>query len=147
MMGSYQMKGVTLAEVVLALGVLALVGLTIVGVFTKLMGAQSKSSHETVGRLLIETVAERATLAGEPNFGTTKINEWQTETVYLHNSDAPVKMSYRIKDPVPLRATQPTNPMGKLWFLPIELKWWSDDVRVGTGKTSVETSRVVYLEE
>lgn len=138
--------GLTLAEIVLAIGVLGIVALTVIGLFVKLLGSQSKSSHGTVGRFIANAVGERAALSGPPNWGMVDINVPQTETTRLHNQDALVTYTTTITA-TPLRSAPASNPMGELWFLEIEISWWNDEAaRVDFGKTHVKTSRVVYIE-
>ena len=141
---SHKVRGVTLSEVVLALGVLAIVGLTVIGVFTKLMGSQSKSSHATVGRFLMESVAERVSLSGPPDWGVTGD---QTESVYIHSQDQKVTFTYRIPSYFALKKAPVSNPMGTLYFVNIEIEWWGGDDRIEVGKTKLATSRVIYVED
>ncbi len=135
----------TLAEVILALGLLAVVGLIVVGVFTKSMGAQSKSSHATVGRLLAESIAEKAVLIGPPNWGMADIDIPETETVRLQNSDSEETYTYDIDEFV-VRGATATNSLGVLYLIEITVSWWGEDDRVGMGKNFVKTARVVYHE-
>lgn len=140
-------SGVTLAEVVLAIGVLAIVGLTIIGVFTKLLGSQSKSSHDTVGRFILEAVAERAVLAGPPNWGMTDPDKWEKETTFIHSVDAEVTFEHTIPVRLALKDAPATNPMGKLYFIEIHVRWWNGVAHAGMGQSELSTTRVVYVGE
>lgn len=142
-------KAPTLAEVVVAVGLLAVVALPLIGLFAKLLGSQSKTTHFTVANFVSNKVAERAVLAGPPNWGMNDISMPQTESTRIHHQSAMVNFSYRIIPSV-LAPAPAQNPMGRLYLLEIELNWWSDDpelMRIEHGKTSVKTARVVYIEE
>ena len=52
--------GLTLAEVVLALGIIAIVALSILGVFTKLMVSATKNTDLTTADALALTIMENA---------------------------------------------------------------------------------------
>lgn len=136
-------RGLTLAELVLALGLLGLVISTLLLLFLSLMSSSTKGSHLSTGVLeadrVLEALAVRAeqgmalpaTLTGEDRF-------------YAHDLAAPTSFTYDVT------ATQLENgPMGSTWWLKVTVRWWSqtpaNDSRTGSGKLSVNRARMVYL--
>lgn len=138
----------TLSEIIVALGLFALSALVLLALFSRLLASQSKSSHQTVGHLMAQKIIERCARNGPPHWGLTDITQVQTETAAVQEAQAPVTFNYRLTASVV--APEPTDaPMGTLYLLELELWWWNvapNQSRSGTGKTSVETSRVVYIE-
>lgn len=142
-------RALTLAEVVVAIGILAVAGLAVIAVFAKLVGAQSKSGHQVVARLLADQVLEEASLAGPPNWGATDITEPQIREFQLQGAPAPVPFKYRLT-PTLLRDAPPANPMGKLYGLKVDVWWETDEPGQSVrdkGRLSLTAHRVVYIEE
>ncbi len=139
-------RGLTLSEIIVALGLLAVASLVLLGLFSRMLASQSKSSHQTVGILMAQKIIERCSRAGPPNWGLTDITQVQTESVVVQESKASVDFSYQLTASVV--APEPSKvPMGTLYLLELKLWWWSEQAVGGTGKSFVETSRVVYIEK
>jgi prepilin-type N-terminal cleavage/methylation domain-containing protein len=60
-----QRRGMSLLEVVISISILAIVALSVVLAVTRIMVAQSSSSHHTVARLIAESELEKAVLLGQ----------------------------------------------------------------------------------
>lgn len=58
-----------MAELVVALGVLAFVALTVIGVFLALLKTSSKNREQAMAELLSTSLLERATASGPPEWG------------------------------------------------------------------------------
>jgi len=58
-------RGMSLLEVIISISILSIAALAIVMTLTRVMMAQSSSSHQTVARLIAESELEKATLAGD----------------------------------------------------------------------------------
>lgn len=95
---------------------------------------------------MAQKIIERCSRAGPPNWGLTDITQVQTESVVVQESKASVDFSYQLTASVV--APEPSKvPMGTLYLLELKLWWWSEQAVGGTGKSFVETSRVVYIEK
>lgn len=58
-----------MAEIIFALGILAVITLALLTLFTKLPGSQSKTGRDAVARALADSVLEQAVLDGPPFWG------------------------------------------------------------------------------
>ena len=61
-------RGITLIETILALSLITIAALGLIAALTRLMVAQSSSSHQTVARMIADSVLQEARIVGPPNF-------------------------------------------------------------------------------
>lgn len=122
-------QGLTLAETVLALGLLTTIALAVIGVFSKLLTAGVKNADQSVGRALAEKVLDRALQEGPPGWGvgsgSTQIN------LYSHDNYSGTSFTYSVT-PVRLTTPKPTYPMGNVYHVQVEVYWWNG-AHDGTG--------------
>ncbi|MBI3929658.1 MAG: hypothetical protein HY319_29220 [Armatimonadetes bacterium] len=142
-------SGVTLAEVVLAIGFLAVVMLSLLTVFTRLLGSQTQTAHQVVARCLAQRVLEEAVQDGPPLWGVADPTQPTTVELHVQDSETREKYTYWVRASL-LRDAPPATPMGKLYLVEVEVTWWTDQpgqTRRETGKLSLKTGRAVYVEE
>ncbi len=139
-----RLRGLSLAEIVVALGLVALVSLAVIGVFSSLLLSTAKTSTQAGAELLAKSLLDRAVRQGPPNWSTG--NETIAHRLELGDKQAPTTVFYRIE----VQALQ-KHSMGELHQVSVTVFWdqegQSQGYRVGQGKTWVEQTRVVYIDE
>ena len=143
--------------------ILAIAGLGIIATLTRVMIAQSSSSHHTVAKLIAESELENAILAGPPNWGATpgNVTEIRQREAMVGQSDHPTIFYFQIEeDPIPLSnqnesgdimfGNSPNFPdMGDLYEVKVKI-WWNSDAApsgaVERGTQELRVSKVVYIE-
>ena len=149
-----------MAEMVLAVGLLALMVVFVAGLFTRLLAASSKSSTQTVGLLFAQRRLDAAQRNGPPNWGAASpISEVagnyregssDSQGVYLTDEAAQTTFFYRFE-----ANRVESKPMGDLYRLSVDVVWWPStgataknaqpgETGHGTGKQSVSLARVFY---
>jgi len=142
--------GVTLAEVILSLGLLAIILVCVIGLFQNLLASTTKSSDLTVATIvaqqrLNELVAQREQnlAAYGMDFPTSVVNQ----ELYTHDSATATTFHHRATSE--LLYLDPA--IGKTYFLEVLVYWFTADPnqvaknRMGQGKMSVKMGRVVYV--
>jgi type II secretory pathway pseudopilin PulG len=150
-------KGLTIAELLVATGLLGMVLVTVMTLFAQLLHNTNKNSLLSAGAFFADTVLDQqisqaqqslslaadnadpafpaALVEGEDSLAT---NDEELQTKYIYRLEAERMDSGVSTDP------------GQMWFVEIEVRWWSDDVdgsamRAGMGNLSVKRGRLVYL--
>ena len=139
--------GLTLAEVVVAIGILAVAGLAIISVFAKLVTSQSKSGYQTVARMLAQEVLEEASIAGPPLWGMTDPTQELTRSYRMQSSPEPVPFSYKLSVSS-VRLLEYPDPMGEIYQLEVDVWWFGEGPNAGRtdlGRTSLKGFRQVYV--
>ncbi len=153
--------GLSVGEIVVAIGLLGVVIVFVLAVFTKLMASSSKSSSQTVGLLLAQRRMDQAMRAGPPGWGTDpplsttedlplyEENQSQGVHVYQHDDMNQIEYWQHFKAERIQR-----KAMGDLWRLTVDVVWWpsdvaapiksTDNVRQGQGRLSLTLSRAYY---
>ena len=137
--------GMVLSEIVLSLGLLAVVGLTVIGVFSYLALNSQSNSDRAAAELLAERVLERAVKAGPDSvsglaWGVGKKKLFK-ELTTADNGSA-TRFSYQIS-PTLIR----TAPLGTIYQVRVEVAWTEDPGGVERGKGHLKKSRTVYIED
>lgn len=144
----------TLAEVMLALGLLAAISLSLVALFSRLISSSAKTADLSAGRILAEKVLDRAVRHGPGPMGdwgfggslggtrdiTTHDQASQTTFVY---SVLPSLLKEQVWSPGAWRTT-------RLYHVQVEVYWWVDDPtksRAEMGRLSTNLSQVVEVIE
>ena len=143
--------GLTLAEIVLTLGLMAVLLLVVVGVFTKLMMSSVKSTDLTTASTLAQTILEHAVRQGPPEWGIG--GDFSTTggraEFYTHDTNISTKFVYQVK--VDRATTPPESSMGTLYNIKVIVNWWGEEAdrtsaRPDLGRLSTELTRMVYVE-
>ncbi len=140
----------TLAEIVLALGLLSFVALVVIGVFLGLVRTSAKNREQAQAELLTESLLERATSDGPPRWGVGGETAVRLEAKLQEDG---ARFFYQVE---PLRL-QPdvdlADPDGQAWKVTVTVGWWLPDSgsmeasRSGFGDLFVRGVRTVYVRE
>lgn len=171
MLTSRNKVGLTIAELLVATGLLAVVLVTVMVLFGQLIKSTTKNSLLSSGSFFADSVLEKhialaqqrmASSAGSnPNdlygfemAGFTRAGdicslEEGEGNIVVGDNDRATKFLYKI---VAERVDGFLgDDPGQLWNVEIEVRWWHDStagaakVRAGTGKLSIKRKRLVYL--
>lgn len=118
-------------------------------VFVKMVGAQSKSGHQIVARLLAEQVLEESSLAGPPLWGMKDPTEEQIREFQLEGAPEPIPFRYKLNWKV-LRHDPGVTQMGELYGLDVTVTWEQEVAGQPSrekGRSSHTAHRVVYIEQ
>jgi type II secretory pathway pseudopilin PulG len=140
------MRGLTLAEVIVAIGILSVVLVAVITLFTQLVSSTTKNNLLNLGTLYADRILEQSVKnarVGGPAFAPVTTGE---ESIVSHGDEAATRFAYRVE------ATRLSDPdPGEKWFLKIQVQWWHDNpddpaqARAGYGKLSTTQGRLVYI--
>lgn len=137
-------RGLTLAEVIVALALLAMVMVSTVLVFLSLQGASGKTGDLTVALGYAQSQLDLAEQAGPPDWGGLT----GQRQLYSHEAGSKTTFSHQLTV-THLYSPPPTPlPMGDLYQLEVEV-FWSESpaaTRRGQGRLSTRLGRVVFVE-
>ena len=152
--------GLTIAELLVASGLLAVVLVTVMTLFAQLLRNTEKNSLLSAGAFFADSVLEQqiaqaeATLAAAPSNATPAFTELSVEGEgFLSTTDndngRQTKFLYRV-DVEQMTAGVSAEP-GQMWFVEVEVRWWSDaeagpnPVRAGHGNLNFKRGRLAYI--
>lgn len=142
------MRGVTIAEMVMAMFLLLLLILGVVSLFTALLGSSGKSSNQAVGVMFAEKVLEDISHRGRKTYPAFDPALSGSAAFYTGDPSNPTQFTYSVTavDLDPARNADP-DARGENWLLETEVRWWSDTAttRSGQGKLFVRQARLVYV--
>lgn len=139
-------RGLTLAEIIIAMGLLAFGALSVVAVFLALLQSSAKNREQAMAELLAESLLEKAASIGPPDWG---VDERLGERLEAQLEADGTKFFYQVE-------AQPVSPKsspweGEPWRLTVTVGWWLQDEaprlessRVGFGDQYVRGVRTVY---
>ena len=149
MIGPRNDRGLTLAEIVLAMGILAFVALTVVGVFLALLQTSAKNREQAMAELLTESLLEKATSIGPPHWGV----DGRTGARLQAELESDGSHFFYQVDPVRVD-TRPEPSEGETWKVTVTVGWWLasdapnlETSRVGFGNQYVRGVRTLYWRE
>ncbi len=139
-------RGLTLAEVVVALGLLGVVMVSTVLLFLSLQSSSSKTGDLTPALAYAQSQLDAAAQAGPPDWGGLQ----GQRQLYSHDERSQTTFAHQLT--VTHLYSPPTTPlpMGDLYRLEVEVYWWSDTPgasRRGHGRLSTRLGRVVFVEQ
>ncbi|MEW6282750.1 MAG: hypothetical protein AB1758_29335 [Candidatus Eremiobacterota bacterium] len=157
----------TVAEVVIAISLVGVLVVSVLSVFTYLLAASSKSTHQTVGLLFAQRRLDLAAQLGPPTWGADAPLTWNAGTgiyredptdtttlggmpgggVYTHDEQHKTMFWHQFEARL-IRS----NQMGDLYQFWVQVIWWADESgaqpqvqwRQGTGRQSIELTRTYY---
>ena len=139
-------RGLSIGELVVATGLLALMLVTVIVLFAQMLEATTKSTMLAQGAFFAESVMERAiTPLKADNDPSIAEGSWST----VKNVQSQTTFLYRVEC-TELPSTPP-DPLGKAYSLTVEVRWWQESMddpqknRRGLGKLSVKRTRLVYV--
>lgn len=164
---STALRGMTVAEIVFALGILAFLALTLVGVFSQLVLTSSKNRDLAMAELIAGEIAERAVIEG-PQTTSNSNAGWgvsnRTSEVHDYSVTKPTRYFYQVdvaqldtsaSDPGPSTPVGPDNdnlPLGHHWMVTVRVGWDGNDQilsnsKAGQGRQWVEIKKNAYYQE
>jgi hypothetical protein len=127
-------------EVVVALGLVTVMALAIIGIFSRLMSRSAISADQAAGQLLAQAVLDAAVRVGPPGWGgTTGSREVATadassDTVYNYTVAATELVDSR-------------HDLGRVFRVTVTVDWSHGETkRQNSGRMSVRRSRLAYVE-
>lgn len=150
-------SGLTIAELLVAIGLLGVVLVTVMTLFGQLLHNTNKNSLLSAGAFFADTVMDsQITRAQEtlnmqsdnanPAFAATTVEG--EETLATSDEELQTKYIYRLVAEQ-LDGFAPSAP-GQMWHVEVEVRWWNDSMdgdamRQGMGNLSIKRGRIVYL--
>ncbi len=142
-------KGLTLAELVVAIGLLAAIGLTLIGLFSQLLSSSAKNSDLTAGRLFAQRVLDRAVRSGPPDWGVGSGLYAGGAAITTQDQATQTTFVYSLTPALLKRDTGITGTSRELYFVEVEVAWWQtggSPNREGIGRLFTTTGQSVYVE-
>lgn len=130
--------GLTLAEFVLALGLMAMLLVFVGGLMTRLVAASNKSGDLSVGMELAQRLLDETVLRG--TYDTSQA--LTSYAVYSHGDQLATEFTYQITStPIAVPDSPPS------YFVVVDTWWWgadkNRDSRTNMGKLHARLSRLV----
>lgn len=136
-----------MAEILIALSLLAVLAVTVIGVFSKLLLAGSKDAHREVGLRLAEKHLSQAARTGPPDWGggTGAGRSYNGKARLAAERDGLTTeylYSVRVNE-------EERTPLGILEKVRVDVEWWpsstgADKMRREQGRLSVSLEQLVY---
>ena len=138
-------------EIVVSIGLVAVITLFVVGVLTRMLLVGGKTAHQTAGNLLAEELVENASIAGPPAWGFETSDKDGMRRLLLPGEKTETPFYYHL-EVVPLRAS--SEDLGKFYSLKITVRWGDGTAKAGEqayspglGKAYTEAFRKVYVRD
>jgi len=138
-------RGFTIFEMVVAIGLLAIIAVVVVGLFVRLNVSSTKSVDQNVALELAHRVLDDYAEADPSSWDVESNKELET-----HDPASKTTFYYRLRHRL---ISDPTDPMGDLYRLDVDVSWWPGDVtkpydakRRDYGKLNLHLSRTVFIE-
>ena len=139
-------NGLTIGELVIASGLLAMMVVTVMVLFGQMLDATSKNALVSQGSFFAETVIEREVynLARTGQASNFYNQDWISFTDVANKTE----FTYHIESRL---ASVPANTdMGNCYAIQVEVRWWQQaetqaQNRHGMGKMSLKRARIVYV--
>ncbi|HIB67773.1 MAG TPA: type II secretion system protein [Phycisphaerales bacterium] len=142
-------KGLTLSEIVMALGLLTVISLAVIGVFTKLLSASTKNTDRTAAHLLAQSALDKAARQGPPDWGFGLSGSTGTASISDKLSTNNDQTETEFTTTITVGKVTDADPkiyLGNLYDVTVSVSWWGKK-RQGLGRLSTETSRTVYIRQ
>ncbi|MBX3172068.1 MAG: hypothetical protein KF760_31970 [Candidatus Eremiobacteraeota bacterium] len=146
-------RGLTIGELVVATGLLALMVVTVMVLFGQMLDATSKNALVSQGSFFAETVIEREIYAlakhhRDPDANPLAPNDGSAWISFTDETNQ-TEFSYHV-DSVPAHIVPGTDDMGLTYSIQVEVRWWQSKEgaarnRQGYGKMHLKRSRIVYV--
>lgn len=140
-------RGLTIGELVIASGLLAMMVITMMVLFGQMLDATSKNALVSQGSFFAETVIEREVyqLARTGQIRDTYSQDWISFTDVANKTEFTYHVESRLAAPP---ASSPD--MGNCYAIQVEVRWWQQaetqaQNRHGYGKMSLKRARIVYV--
>lgn len=143
----------TVGELVVATGLLAMMVVTVMVLFSQMLDATAKNALLSQGSFFAESVIEREIYELNKfhlNPGNAAINRenYSSDWISFNDDANQTEFSYRVDS---RQAAVTTNTdMGLCYAVQVEVRWWQSNQgearnRYGMGKMYLKRSRIVYV--
>ena len=134
-------------EVIIAMGLVAVLTLFVVGVLSRMLFTSGKTAHQAAGNLLAEEILEACAVAGPPDWGfdSTDRSRWDgARDLTLPGEASATTFRYRLEE-LTLRGS--SEDLGSFHELKVTVWWWGEEPtqRPDQGNLFVEGHRKVYV--
>lgn len=146
-------RGLTIGELVVATGLLALMVVTVMVLFGQMLDATSKNALVSQGSFFAETIIEReiyslARYHRDPTHGAAARETYGADWISFTDDSNQTEFSYHV-DAFPAGIV-PGTDMGFTYSVEVEVRWWQSAEgaarnRQGYGKMHLKRSRIVYV--
>ena len=146
-------RGLSIGELVVATGLLALMVVTVMVLFGQMLDATTKNALVSQGSFFAETVIEReiydlARYHRDPAHQATARDNYGGDWISFTDETNQTEFSYHV-DSTPAGIMAGTD-MGFTYSIQVEVRWWqsADGAarnRQGFGKMHLKRSRIVYV--
>ena len=143
-------RGVSLAEVMLAVGLLGIILISVIGLFQNLLTSTTKSTDLTAATVMAQERLNEL-VAAQPihlaTYGTDFPTQVIGQGIYAHDSQS--QTTFYHKATPELLKDEPG--FGRTYYLEVQVFWNTADPnvvaknRMGQGQQSVKMGRVVYV--
>lgn len=140
-------RALTLMEIVISIGLVAVITLFVVGVLSRILITGGKTAHQTAANLLAEEILEAAAVDGPPgwSFDSTDRTTWEgRRELLLPGEKSITPFHYRLEE---LTLRDADEDLGTFHQISVKV-WWTGEepeYRPDLGKTYVEVFRRVYV--
>lgn len=140
-------RGFTIGELIVALGLLAVIATVVVGLFLRLTVSSTKSEDQTVALEIANRLLDEYAEADPSTWNVSANQDLET-----HDPSSKTTFYYRLRN---RKISDDSNPMGYLFRLDVDVSWWPADpanphastMHRRYGKTTLHLSRVVFVED
>lgn len=134
-------------EIVVAIGLIAVISLLVIGTLARLLTTGGKTAHQTAAGLMAQEVLDSAIAAGPPNWGfaSSAISDWKGEkSLILPGDQSVTPFKYKVEV---LRLRQSPQDLGTMSQVTATVWWWGEEPgsRIEQGQTSLTATRTVYV--
>ncbi len=160
MLGLRSRTGLTIAELMVASGLLSIVLVTILALFFQLIRNSNKNALMSAGSFFADSVMERQVEQAKARMEILTDNRddvFDTDLYPLEGSgmlsisanDPKTEYLYRVE--VERLDQGLTADPGQLWALEVEVRWWQEsasgeaEARAGMGRMDLTRGKIVYL--
>ena len=142
-------QGLTIGELIIASGLLALMVVTVMVLFGQMLDSTTKNALVSQGTFFAETVIEREIYRLHDTSGTVVPAIYSQDWISVTDDANKTQFLYRVESSVADLGL--SADMGHTFSIKVEVRWWSDDMngeaqnRRGFGKMYLKRSRMVYV--
>jgi len=128
----------------ISIALLAMLSVTVIGLFSKMMASGSKQADQGVARRLAEKILSRAAREGPPNWGATGASYQDSVMLTSLRSERSTEYFYQVQvDHIQ------SGSLGELQRVQVQVNWWptgtdADNMRRDRGRLSVTVDQLVY---
>jgi prepilin-type N-terminal cleavage/methylation domain-containing protein len=140
-------RGFTISELVVAIGLLAIIAVVVIGLFVRITVSSSKSVDQSAALELAHRVLDEYADADPSTWDAVESDQ----DLQTHDPALKTTFYYRLSN---RRISTAEDEMGNLYRLDVDVSWWPANAanpqpgqRRDYGKLSLQLSRTVFVEQ